>query len=284
MRALPAFLAFPVYLLSLAPWPRAVHAEPLQVVASIQPLASITEELGAGRVQVHALVPPGASPHAFSARPSDRRRVARAALLLRAGHGVDAWCARLLPGSEARVLNLATLPGSAAHAWLDPLFVRDAVAPALSAAMATADPAGRAAYALALSSFQRRLGVLDAEIRHSLAAAPSRTFVAFHAAWEPFALRYDLREIGSVEGSAGEELGPRSLAALLQRARAAGVHALLVAPQQDARLARTLAAEFGARIVQVDPLGDPRDPRRATYPALLRYNARAFLRALGDGP
>jgi len=280
MRALSAFF------LALALWPATLRAQALQriqVVASIQPLAVIATALGAGRIQVHTLVPAGASPHAFSARPSERRRVAQAAVLLRAGHGVDDWTLRLLPGAHARVVDLATLPGGAPHAWLDPVFVRNAAAPALCAALVAADPHGRRAYTQALSDFQGKLSSLDAEIRHTLAGAASRRFVAFHAAWRPFARRYDLVEIGSLEGSAGEQRGPRALAALVRRARAAGVRAILVEPQQDARMARTLAAEFGAQVVQVDPLGDPGDPQRATYPALMRYNARAFLRALGGG-
>jgi hypothetical protein len=33
--------------------------------------------------------------------------------------------------------------------------------------------------------------------------------------------------------------------------------------------------------VLVDPLGDPDDPERASYESLLRFDARAFARALG---
>ena len=60
--------------------------------------------------------------------------------------------------------------------------------------------------------------------------------------------------------------------------------AILVEPQLPTRLAETVAAEFGATTVLVDPLGDPADPARASYEALLRFNAAAFRRALGGAP
>ena len=46
-------------------------------------------------------------------------------------------------------------------------------------------------------------------------------------------------------------------------------------------MAQTIAAEFGAGTVVVDPVGDPGDPARDTYEELMLFNARAFGNALG---
>ena len=54
----------------------------------------------------------------------------------------------------------------------------------------------------------------------------------------------------------------------------------LTLEQLDPRLAETLGAEFGGTTVLVDPLGDPETPERSTYPGLMRFNARAFFRAM----
>ena len=58
--------------------------------------------------------------------------------------------------------------------------------------------------------------------------------------------------------------------------------AILVEPQLSPRIAATLASELGTRLVQVDPNGDPTDPARSDYLALMRWNARAFADALGE--
>lgn len=271
-------------------------AAPPVVVATIEPVAMLVREVGGERFAVAALVPPGASPHTFDPRPGDVVRVARAALLVAVGGDLDGWTAPLLgaAGRPVATLTLLDAPGLAPlptgtggardpHVWLDPIRVRDSLAPAIAERLAGLDAAGAGDVAARLADFQQRLTRLDADLRSAL-AGPQRRFVAFHAAWRYFAGRYGLEEVGVIEEAPGEEPTPRALAALVAAARRAGVGAILVEPQLDPRVARTLAAEFGGTIVLVDPNGDPRDPERARYEPLLRWNARAFARALGATP
>lgn len=274
---------------------RAEPAQPLGVVATIEPIAMLARELAGEHVTVSALVPPGASPHTFDPRPGDVVRVAEAALVIAVGGDLDGWARRLLGASGRPVETLVLLelpdlaPLSAAgtgprrpdpHVWLDPIRVRDVLAPAIATRLEDLDPAHAADTAARLADLQARLTRLDAELRAMLAGR-QRGYVAFHAAWRYFGARYGLEEIGVVEEAPGEEPGPRELAELVAAARAANVGAILIEPQLDPRVARTLAEEFGATTVMVDPNGDPTDPARAGYEALLRWNARAFALALG---
>lgn len=276
----------------------AARAEPspLRVVATIEPIAMIARELAGDRIAVSALVPPGASPHTFDPRPGDVARLADAALVIAVGGDLDGWTQRLL-GASGRspatlvlldLPDLVPLPAAEGepttrdpHVWLDPIRVRDVLAPAIAERLAALDP--EADTAARLAAFQERLTGLDAALRAEL-AGPRRGYVAFHAAWRYFGARYGLEEVGVVEEAPGEEPSPRELASLAAAARAAGVRAILIEPQLDPRVARTLAAEFGGTTVLVDPNGDPADPERARYEALLRWNARAFARALGTDP
>ncbi len=268
---------------------------PVRVVASLYPLALLVRELGGERAVVDVLVPPGASPHTFEPVPGDLARVAGADLFVSVGGGLDDWTREFLaaaPPSLARVTLadvVAASPAGASpgaveggpHVWLDPLLVRDAIAPALTRALAERDPAGAERYRALARDFERRLTALDAELREILSAAPRREYVAFHAAWRYFAGRYGLREVAVVEAFPGEEPTPRRLAELVDAARRAGVRAILVEPQLHPRVASVLAAEFGGVTVTVDPLGTPDDPERARYEDLMRFDARAFAAALG---
>ncbi len=170
------------------------------------------------------------------------------------------------------------------HFWLDPIRVRDALVPALAERLAAADPAGKEYYEKRRQDFHRRLTVLDQEIRAELDKAKTRKYIAFHAAWPYFAQRYGLERVAVVQEFAGEEPTPRELAGLVRDARAAGVGAILVEPQLNPRVAQTVAAEFGAGTVVVDPLGDSGDPARDSYEDLLRFNAQAFMQAFGAKP
>lgn len=281
-------------------------ASPLQVVATIEPLAMLVREIGGDRVEVAVLVPPGASPHTFEPQPSDIAALARASLLVEVGAGLDTWARALAAAASpapprmtvTQAAGLALLPAGASHAgsdrhgdaerfdphvWLDPVRVRDAIVPSLVAALTAHDGEGRTLYERNAWEFRAHLDALDAEVRRTLAGHGTR-FVAFHAAWRYFAARYGLEEIGVVEEAPGEEPAPRALAALVTRAREARVPAILVEPQLSPRVAKVLAAEFGATTVLVDPNGDPTDPERSRYAALMRWNARAFARALGAAP
>ncbi len=166
------------------------------------------------------------------------------------------------------------------HFWLDPIRVRDAVVPAVVEHLIAADPDGKSYYQRRSDHFRNRLTALDGQIRRELGKAKSRKFIAFHDAWRYFAERYDLEEVAVVQEFGGEEPTPREVADLVRSARAAGIRAILVEPQLSPRVAQTMAGEFGAGTVLVDPLGDPGDPERSTYEGLMLYNARAFGRAL----
>ncbi len=253
------------------------------VVTTLVPLSFLVQEIGGERVDSLVLVPSGASPHAFEPRPSDAARAEAACLFVSAGDGSDAWAARLGDTlATGRHLALAVSLGLPTHAWLDPIAVRDLLAPRLADALALADPDGAAAYAEQLRAFQVRLTALDAGVRTELADTGGQ-FVALHDAWAAFAERYGLEAIGVLRHADGGEVGPRSLGKLVAKARAAGIRAILVEPQLPGRMAERVAEEFGASTENVDPLGDPADPARASYEALLRFNAAAFRRAMG-GP
>jgi len=265
----------------------------VRVVATLLPLEMLVREIGGSRVAVSHLVPSGATPHAFAPRPRDLARVARADLLVVAGGGLDDWTERLLSAGPEGPLFLSlehaapSAPGGVPadpHLWLDPILVREAVAPALAETLARLDPEGIATYRTRLEAFRRELSALDRDVRGILGRGRGGRYVSFHGAWSRFAERYGLREVGVVEEAAGEEPTPRSLARLVEAARRAGVAAILVEPQLPARVAEVLASEFGGGVAEVDPLGDTRDPARSRYGELMRSNARAFARALGGDP
>ncbi len=260
-------------------------AEPLRVVATIEPLCMLARELGGERVVCTTLVPPGASPHAFEPRPSALRAVAEAQLLLRAGNGIDDWAVPLgnAGGGEWLVLGPACDENdpACAHFWLDPFLALPALAP-LEAALVARDPASVAGYGLRKVEFAVSVFALDAELAPQLAAVRGAEFIAFHPAWGGFAAHFGLRDLGAIQAHGAEEPTPRRLAELISLARAANVRAVLVEPQLDPHTARVVAEELGARIVMVDPLGDPRDPERASYTALLRWNARQLAAALAQ--
>lgn len=269
---------------------------PPLVVVTIHPIADLVARVAGDAVHVETLLPPRASVHTWAATPGQIRALSQAAGFVTVGGGLDAWLNDLGGGfpevARLRITDGIELRGTAheheggaatgdPHVWLDPLLVRDAILPRLTdflLGVAPDEEDGIRARARALTD---SLTALDAEIRRTLARAPRRSFVATHDAWSYFARRYGLRSLGSLYESPGHEPSARSLASLVDAARAAGVDAVLAEPQMAETAARALAGELAVAVVVVDPLGGTGIEGREGYLDLMRYDARAFARAMG---
>jgi zinc transport system substrate-binding protein len=276
---------------------------PVRVVTSIPPLAMLVSELGGDRVTAHSILPPGADAHTFEPRPSDARDVAAAHVVVMLGSPIDDWLARVLEAGEgASVVRLdeahASDPqgheghhdrhaghdhdaGHDPHVWLDPVWVRERAVPAIHRALAAADPGGAARYGAAARTMTGRMSDLEEDIRESFEGAKTRSFLAWHPAWQRFAERFGLHPIGNLAEGEGREPSLRAMIAATRAARASGVRAILVEPQQGHREASVVADELGLPVLVVDPLGDAWSLDRSTYRLLMLYNARIFAQALG---
>jgi zinc transport system substrate-binding protein len=282
--------------------PSTPKARPV-IVATVQPLAMILRELAGDRAQVLTLLPAGASPHAFSPRPSEARACERAARVFMVAPTLDAWAARLAPASKTvSVFEMIppanrryfapgdddALPAGGGgkatdgrvpdpHFWTDPLTVK-AMLPALAARLAADDPAGAAAYRANAAAFAKRLDGLQAEMAALLAPAKGRSAGFFHPSFRYLLARYGLREAGVVEFAPGKEPSPRELLELTKKLKSNGARALFCEPQLPRRPAELLAQASGLPLGEMDEMGG--QPGRDDYAALLRYNVQTLAKAL----
>ncbi|MBI5504556.1 MAG: zinc ABC transporter substrate-binding protein [Deltaproteobacteria bacterium] len=259
-------------------------------MTTIAPLAMIVQDLGGDHVTASSLVSGASSVHTYEPSPSDLVRIAGADLLVSIGGELDGWLDKLLVGKKpgaivVRLLEDGVTPTAShdPHVWLDPLWVRDRALASLVRALSAIDPPTEPQYAASARRISDGLTDLDEDIRAILVGTAGRGFLAFHPAWSWFAARFDLHPVGAVEESGGTEPSAGALAALLDAAREAKIRAILVEPQMDPRLARTVASEIGADVVLVDPLGDLASSDRGRYRDLMLFNAYAFARALIAG-
>lgn len=270
-------------------------AAAVRVVATIFPLTDMVRQVGRDVVEVVTLLPPGASPHTFEPTPAQMRDVAHAQMFVQVGAGLDNWANKLLSAGQSGLTVLTLTDGipllgavehggesahGDPHVWLDPVLVRDHLVPAIVAGLSRVMPEQRAAFAAAADEFCALLTRFDVEARAALATAPQRNYIAFHSAWRYFGARYDVRELATVESFPGKEPSAREIASVVDKARAAGVHAVLIEPQFSPRVAEQIAREFGGTVYTVDPTGGPEVPGRAHYIDLMRFNLQAFMAAL----
>lgn len=258
------------------------------VAATLPPIADLVRVVGGDAVRVRTLLPAGAHPDTYEATPRTAQVLARADLVVRVGAAADAWLGPVRGVPELTLTDGMSLHGQRGpgtgnpHVWLDPIRVRDVLLPRIADALieVTGDslPIRRRTTAFADS-----LTALDAEIRATLSDVEGRLFVAAHPAWVYFAERYGLEQVGAIHASPGSELGSRELARLVDETRTSGVRAVMAEPQLGRSGVDALAEELGVNVEVADAVGGTGFEGREDYLSLMRYNARAFARALGGG-
>lgn len=257
------------------------------VAATLPPVASLVRALGGDAVAVTTLLPAGAHPDTYEATPRMARTLAGADLVVRVGAAADTWLgpvegAPTLVLTDGMRLQGQRGPGTGnPHVWLDPILVRDVLLPRLEAALLDVAPDSAVGIRARAAAFTDSLTALDAEIRALLEGVDGHRFVAAHPAWVYFADRYGLEQVGAIHGSPGSELGSRELARLVEETRSQGVRAVMAEPQLGRAGVDALADELGVAVEIADAVGGVGLEGREDYLSLMRFNARAFARALG---
>lgn len=292
MRALPLLLAC----VTGVP---AMGGEPLRVLVGVPPLQTFAEAVGGGRVEVRSLVRAGQSPHAFEPTPGQIAALGSANLYVGIGIPFEAAQLSRIRAANPRLRVLDARDGLALrviqahdhaegeeghshpgageaneldpHVWTSPPLAKQ-IAQSIRDALSALDPANGESYERNFKSFAARLDALDREIRALLEPLTSRHFMVYHPAWGYFADVYGLVQIPIEKG--GKEPGPRSLAAVMDRARREGVRVIFIQPQSSRRLADQVAAAIGGRVAVIDPLS-------TDYEGALLHAARELAAAAG---
>ena len=103
----------PLLLFALLLWSGAARAEVPRVVVSLQPIHSLVAGVMEGVGAPDLLIDGAQSPHTFTLRPSDARKLNRAGLVVWVGEALETPLARTIAGLPrgARVMELMTWPG-----------------------------------------------------------------------------------------------------------------------------------------------------------------------------
>ena len=265
----------------------------IKVVATIFPLADIAKQVGGERVNVITILPIGASPHTFEPTPQQVKDVSDARLFLEIGAGLEFWADKIIKSEQ--LPHLKTIVASEGihllegdehghehehesgnpHIWLDPVLVKGIVNK-IEKSLVSLDPEGTIYYQKMATDYLQELDRLDAEIKKTVAGFRVREYITFHPAWAYFGLRYKIKEAGVIEETPGREPTPKQVKAIIDNIRKSGIKAVFAEPQFSSRTAEAIAENTGAKVLFLDPIGNPEIPNRSTYLDLMRYNLKVM--------
>ena len=287
----------------------------LEVIAAFYPVEYLAARVLGDHGEVTSLTAPGVDPHDVELTPKVVGRLGTADLVVHASGmqpPVDAAVAQQAQDRSLDVTPAADLlaltdeeAGDDDHAdhaddshgghaddghdhgpedphfWLDPERYGQ-VAEAIADRLAAADPAHAEDYRTNAAAVVTDLEALDAELAAGLASCDSRELVTTHEAFGYLAHRYDLHQIGITGLSPESEPSPARLAEVSAQVRELGISTIYAEPILSDGIARTVAAETGARVLTLDPVeGITEASAGSDYLEVMRANLSALRDGLG---
>lgn len=250
------------------------------VLATPAPLLDLVQRVGGGRVDAAAVGGLGGDAHAVELTPPQVAGLTDADLVVHVGglsSSVDAAVALRdgAPVVDALAVDDGAVGSEDPHVWLDPLLMAD-VAADVADALATVDPDGAEAYAVAAEEVRGEMAVLEEEASAALAPCRGAALVVSHEAFGYLAGRHGLEQVGITGVDPHVEPTPARLRAVTEVVRAAGARTIFFDEVASPGVATALAEDLGVGVAALDPLEVAVEPDYATA-------MRANLAALRDG-
>lgn len=285
-----------------------------RVVASVVPVHSIVAAVMGDKGTPELLLKGSMSEHRAVFTPSQIAALGSADLVFIVGHGLEAKLAQL-SGSDAvngkgfialsEAPGIMTLPireGGAweahdhehdhehaeaaahgaegvlafdPHVWLDPGNA-SAMAEAVAAALAKADPGNAAAYKANAAAFSADVTEASAAIAAELAPVKDKPFVVFHDAYQYFEKHFGLAAAGAISDVSAQAPSAERLAEVRDKIIASRAACVFREPQYDGKVTAAVIEGTGAREGVLDPLGADVAPGAGAYRAILQNLATSL--------
>jgi len=252
----------------------------LNVMATIEDLASIGREIGGDKITIESIAKGYQDPHFVEAKPSFILKLQKADLLVVVGRELEiGWMPPLIqqsrnskiqPGAEgyldasaqARILDIPqgqitramgdVHPLGNPHYWLDPENGK-IVAREIAAKLTQFRPNDKAYFDQRLTDFVNR--VSDAQNRWLAMMAPYKgvKVVTYHRSFPNFADRFGLDVIGYVEPRPGIPPSPSHTLDLIQEMKRQQIKIILMEPYFDVKTPNSIASQTGAQVLVMPP-------------------------------
>ncbi len=286
------------------------QADPLKIVVSIKPLALIAAAITDGISEPELLLPPGTSPHNYSLRPSDIRKLTSANLVFWIGGDMESFLVKVLNRhvEKSHSIPLMEAPdirveGSQytgdhdhssdhnhgshdPHIWLNPENAIT-IARTMTQAITQRDKTNTDKYQKNLNKFIDQVRATDQANKSILQDYQQRGFFVFHDAWGYFANYYGLNIINNFTVNPEQAPGARHMVELRNELANAGKTCLFREPQFQPAYLKTMINNLDVRVDILDPLASNIKTSPDAYPRFLGKLAttiRNCLSASSDKP
>lgn len=290
------------------------------ILTSIKPLGLIASSIADGVTETEIIVPPGASPHDYSLKPSDVKKVKSADVVLWIGEDLDGFLAKNIDSIDsnkmieiARLAEIKSRLGKSEHHYEhddekhadynhghdhrahdkdkhDKLSINwhvwyspeisKVVARKLADKLSEQYPDKKALVAQNLENFNRTLAQQSEKISTQLAPFANKGFYVFHDAYGYFNDAYGLKQTGYFTINPLVAPGAQTLATIKEEIKEHKVSCLFAEPQFTPRVIESLSKGTGVHIGHLDPMGDKVALGKNAYADFLQFTADSYAECL----
>lgn len=304
-----SFISFVCTAVSL--WAPIAVSDVPKVVASIAPVHSLVAAVMGSLGTPHLLLSANQSPHHYSLKPSDMRKLADAEVVFWVGESLEGFLAKPLASVADRAVQveLISVPGvyrveagsrpqdlesinaeslkrwsrpkiGAAfgvdpHLWLDPdnavVWVR-----AIAVRLAYIDPSHGTQYRDNAERYVNRIEALSVQIENQMRPLTNRPFAVFHDGYRYFENRYGVHSVAAITAVTEVQPSAERIRRVSSRLSESGAVCVFTEPQFPPRLVKTVTQGLDIKIQSLDPLGSDQTPGVDLYLRLMQQLAASF--------
>ncbi len=267
-----------------------------KVVTSVKPLQLIAAAITDGVSTPSTLIPANQSPHHFSLRPSDVRRVIEADVLVWVGPGLETYLTRVIAqsGKAAQVIEAAKIEGMYLldlqdlghdhsygedepydpHLWLntDNALL---IAEALLEALVQTDPDRAPAYRSNFARFKTEVEGLKLRLNEQFLPLKSSAYAVYHNGTHYFEQQFGLTHLFVLVPEHEQQPGVRHLLAVRKQIEALQPGCLLTDINANATTINTVFQDSNVRQASLDTLGEGVELGRDAYTRLIENLAQS---------
>lgn len=247
---------------------------PLKVVASIKPVHSLVAGVMQGVGQPELLLSSNQSPHHYSLKPSERRKLARADLIFWIGPNMERFMPRLLHSldNNTQLVSLVDTEGLTllparltsyhhenqntaidAHIWMNTVNIEKMI-DEITRQLVSIDPSNTRQYRNNNKILHKKIKILRKELSSKLKDRHS-PFLTYHNGYQYFEQEFNLNNIGFV--SSGPELKPSvmHIQAMKNLIYKHSIQCIFYDAPIEPPIITSLLTGSSARAIELDPTG-----------------------------
>lgn len=280
-----------------------------RVVATTSVLCDLTQEIARDTVELTCLMPGGTDPHLYQPKPSDRKAIETANLILYAGYGFEPDLIKLIQSTQNKAPKIAVSELAVPkplkdehhedehgdehnHGELDPHVWENAqngarMVEVVRDNLKQVAPSNAAQYANNSDKLTGELMQMHSWIKSQISTIPAnqRKLVTTHDAMGYYAAAYGITVEGALQGiSTDERPTAARVKELVQEIKAANVPTIFAEATINRKLIEAVAKETNVKVSNqvlfADSLG-AKGTEGDTYKKMLIANTQAIVEGLG---